>query len=130
MSEYKASLLGMPFGTASHRLRKAILFRLLQRLGEDLCFRCGEQIASVEVLSVEHKEAWQSALDPSAAFFDLSNISFSHLSCNIGSAFKPNKRFDSPLDRKHAAIARRKDDPTRYARHLEEKRLAKRWQKS
>lgn len=79
----KSALLGMPFGTASNRLRKAILFRLVQRLNEDKCFRCGKSIVSVDDLSIEHKESWQSAYDPVEAFFSLDNISFSHLSCNI-----------------------------------------------
>ena len=82
----KAERLGMPIGTASNRLKKAILLSLLQRLNEDVCFRCSERIEVVEQLSVEHKEAWLNASDPASAFFDLSNIAFSHLSCNSGAS--------------------------------------------
>jgi len=82
----KDKLLGMPHGTASNRLRKMILWRMVQELGEDNCFRCGQQIKDVDDLSIEHKEPWQSADDPRAVFFDLENIAFSHLRCNIGEA--------------------------------------------
>lgn len=72
--------LGMDVGTASHRLRKMVLFQLLQRLGEDLCFKCGKQIEIYEQLSIEHKQPWRH-VDP-ALFWDMGNIAFSHLACN------------------------------------------------
>lgn len=53
---------------------------LLQRLGEDKCYKCGEQIQTPEELSLEHKENWLHR-DP-ALFWDLNNISFSHWRCN------------------------------------------------
>ncbi len=83
-STKKAQLLGMPFGTASHRLRKVVLFNILQETGRGNCFRCGHVIANVEDLSMEHKLPWQSAPDPKVVFFDVGNVAFSHLSCNIG----------------------------------------------
>lgn len=87
----KAERLQMPIGTASNRLKKTILLRLLQRLDEDLCFRCSERIETVEQLSIEHKEAWLYAPDPVGSFFDLDNIAFSHLSCNCSaSKGRPN----------------------------------------
>jgi len=82
----KASLLGMPFGTATQRLRKNVLFCVLQATGLDHCYRCGEPIESVDDLSMEHIVPWQSADDPKAVFFDVENISFSHLKCNVGAA--------------------------------------------
>jgi len=88
MSKKKSDLLGMPVGTAAHRLRKNIMFTMAQKLGEDLCFRCGCQIETVEEFSVEHKESWQNSADPIAAFFDLENISFSHHSCNSGAGVR------------------------------------------
>jgi hypothetical protein len=80
----KDKLLGMPFGTASHRLRKEIMFSMVKELGRDRCFRCGEKIEHIDDLSIEHKSPWQSAPDPKASFFSLDNISFSHLTCNSG----------------------------------------------
>jgi hypothetical protein len=50
------------------------MFDLLQRHGENICFRCGDKIESAAELSIEHKQPW---LDVSAElFWDLSNIAF------------------------------------------------------
>ena len=82
-NERKNTALGMNFSTASAQLKKLLMFRMMQRLGDDNCYRCGTLIETPEQLSVEHKIAWLSAEDPKAAFFDLENIAFSHLSpCN------------------------------------------------
>jgi hypothetical protein len=79
----KQEQLGMPLGTASARLRRLILFRLVQRLGEDVCYRCGRAIETVAELSIEHKKPWFN-VDPSL-FWDPDNLAFSHLSCSAGS---------------------------------------------
>jgi hypothetical protein len=79
----KDELLGMPHGTANGKLTKMILYDLADRLNLLNCYRCGKHIDSLKELSVEHKEAWMSALDPKASYFDLNNIAFSHLRCNI-----------------------------------------------
>lgn len=76
----KAAQLGMPYGTAVHRLRKTVLFHLLQRLGEDMCFRCGERIESSDALSMEHRQPWLD--NDMARFWDINNITFAHLTCN------------------------------------------------
>jgi hypothetical protein len=76
----KDEFLGMSHGTASHRLKKLILFNLLQELGRDGCFVCGEKISDVEALSIEHKKPW--LFVDVALFWDLENIAFSHLRCN------------------------------------------------
>jgi hypothetical protein len=79
----KQEQLGMPLGTALARLRKLIMFRLVQRLGEDTCYRCGLKIETVKDLSIEHKQPWFD-VNPSL-FWDLDNVAFSHLSyCNAG----------------------------------------------
>lgn len=82
-NEAKNRALGMNFSTASQRLRKLIMWSLVQRLGDDHCFQCGQKIVDVDDMSIEHKEPWQEADDPQATFFDLENTAFSHLSCNI-----------------------------------------------
>lgn len=80
MDRKKASaILGIPFGTAQSRLSRMIMFDLLQRLDEDDCFRCGEKIANIKELSVEHKLPWR---DDPELFWDLDNIAHSHISCN------------------------------------------------
>ena len=78
----KDDLLGIPHGTANHQLRKMILFKCVQKLGEDICYRCNRKIESIEDFSIEHKIAWQQSENPKETFFDLDNISFSHLNCN------------------------------------------------
>lgn len=78
----KSDQLGMSYGSASHRLRKIILFKLLQDAGLDVCFQCGKRILKIEELSIEHKIPWLDSEDPVALFFDLGNIAFSHLKCN------------------------------------------------
>ncbi len=82
----KAEQLGIPFGTATNRLRKMVLFRLLQRLDEDVCSRCGKRIMGADDLSMEHKKPWLGK--DTALFWDIDNVSFSHLSCNSGA---PNR---------------------------------------
>lgn len=57
-----------------------ILFQLVQRLGEDKCFRCSEKIEAIEELSIEHKQPWEGvSVD---LFWSLDNIAFSHRRCN------------------------------------------------
>lgn len=82
----KAEQLGMPFGTANAKLRKMILFNLVQRFGLDVCYRCGGKIETIETFTIEHKKAWLN-VNPDL-FWDLDNIAFSHLTCNIGAATK------------------------------------------
>jgi len=84
----------MPFGTAAARLRKLILFSLVKRLNIDDCYRCSKPIDSAGELSIEHKDAW---MDNSAElFWDLENIAFSHLICNVQAARKTTKRENPP----------------------------------
>ncbi len=87
----KDRLLGMPHGTATHRLRKAILFDLIQRFDLDQCFQCDKQIEGVDDLSIEHKKPWQRADDPKVTFFDVENIAFSHISCNISAGARQDR---------------------------------------
>lgn len=102
----KHKQLGMPIGTASSKLKKNILFSLIQKLGLDLCFQCNKSIETVKELSVEHKEPWLDSINPKEKFFDLDNISFSHLSCNVGAARQAPKQ-DIKHGTLHAYIGRR-----------------------
>ena len=87
----KAIQLGMPSGTAANKLKKMIMFKLLQYAGLDTCFQCGRIIKTVEELSIEHKTPWLDSENPKELFFDLNNVAFSHLKCNIGTARQPFK---------------------------------------
>lgn len=81
----KSEQLGMPHGTACGKLRKKILFDLLERLGQDRCYHCGQAIGGPDNLSIEHKIPWMDSDDPPALFWDLDNVTFSHTRCNYGS---------------------------------------------
>ena len=72
--------LGMSQGTAMNRLRKMILFSLIQEVKRDLCFVCDKKIHTVQELSIEHKEPWEGR--SAELFWSLDNIAFSHLRCN------------------------------------------------
>jgi hypothetical protein len=76
----KTATLGMPHGTANSRLKKNILFHLLKKLKENVCFVCSKDIEVVEDLSIEHKLPWEGR--SAELFWDLENIAFSHLRCN------------------------------------------------
>ncbi|XAI97427.1 hypothetical protein [Leptolyngbya phage Lbo-JY46] len=84
----KADQLGMPIGTASGKLRKSIIFNLIKKLNEHYCFQCGAEIESENELSIEHKTPYLDSKNPKELFFDLNNIAFSHLDCNIKAARK------------------------------------------
>ncbi len=79
-SKRKSEFLKMPHGTAIQKLRKLLLFKLVQQTGQDACFRCQKTIESVDQLSIEHKEPWEGR--SVELFWDLNNIAFSHVSCN------------------------------------------------
>lgn len=102
----KSPLPGLSRGSAFNSLRKLLLFNLASRLNLLWCFRCGNPIETVAEFSIEHKEAWEGAEDPQAAFFDLENVAFSHLKCNCGAAKKTNKKFASSQEQKRAAFRR------------------------
>ncbi|MCA1817025.1 MAG: hypothetical protein LC746_11570 [Acidobacteria bacterium] len=71
----------MPHGTASGRLRKIILFNLLQKHDENVCFKCSKVIARADELSIEHKQPWEGV--SVELFWSLDNIAFSHRHCNL-----------------------------------------------
>lgn len=80
-NEKKYATLGMPYGTANGRLRKNILFHLLKKHNENVCVRCCQPILVVEDLSIEHIKPWEGI--SADLFWDLENVAFSHLSCNV-----------------------------------------------
>jgi hypothetical protein len=82
MSDKKKLQLGMNPSTASHRLVKDILWKLIEATGQDACCKCKE-LMTRETFSIEHKVPWLDSKTPAELFFDLDNISFSHLRCNV-----------------------------------------------
>ncbi len=76
--------LGMSAGSAAHRLTRKLLFHYAQKTSDDICYRCGLKIETYETFSIEHKKPWLH-VSPDL-FWDLSNIAFSHLKCNVKAA--------------------------------------------
>lgn len=93
-SDADTNLLGMSWGTANNRLRKMVLFSLIQRCGEDFCIRCGSQIESIDDLSIEHIKPWRG--NNVELFWDLDNIAFSHVQCNRPHIQRGSKRVSAP----------------------------------
>ena len=87
-NDKKTEQLGMPVGTASNRLRKSIIYNLVKQLNQHYCFQCGSEIESENELSIEHKIPYLDSDNPKELFFNLDNIAFSHLNCNIGAGRK------------------------------------------
>ena len=89
MSKDRKTLqLGMNPSTASNALKKSLMFSLAQKCEMDTCHQCGNLILTAKELSVEHKTPWLDSEDPVGLFFDLGNIAFSHLSCNVAAGRK------------------------------------------
>jgi hypothetical protein len=88
-NEKKTAALGMPWGTANNRLRKMILFHLLSKHQENVCYKCDNVIDNIEDLSIEHKNPWEG--NSVELFWDMENIAFSHMFCN-----KPHRVYHRP----------------------------------
>jgi hypothetical protein len=89
MSDRKKLQLGMNPSTANGRLVKDILWKLICQTNQDICCKCGKHMTRA-TFSIEHITPWLDSDNPTELYFDLKNISFSHLSCNISVARKPN----------------------------------------
>jgi len=101
MSNQKKTLqLGMNPSTASGRLNKDLLFAFIEAAGHK-CFRCGEDLTR-DTFSIEHKEAWLDSTNPVGLFFDLGNIAYSHLTCNIKASRPSNKKYFTSEDKRLA----------------------------
>lgn len=86
----KTEQLGMSPSTASGRLVKDILWSMICEIGKDACCKCGFKMAR-ETFSIEHVVPWLDSDDPVGKFFDLKNIAFSHIKCNVAAARKQRK---------------------------------------
>jgi len=105
----KDEILGMGFHKASYKLLRMILYDFLVQSNRTKCFRCKNEIMSVNELSIEHKEAWQSSSNPLEMFFDLANIAFSHRSCNSKAAINPRKKYATREEYKRAMLDRKNE---------------------
>jgi len=78
----REKLLGEPYYITNYKLRKSIMFMLIKEASMDTCYRCNKRIENIDTLSIDHKIDWMDAENPVETFFDLDNITFSHLRCN------------------------------------------------
>lgn len=85
----KYDVLGIDPSTAQNRLKKILLFKYIKLAKENICFQCNKEIISKDELSIEHKIPW--IKNGKELFWDINNIAFSHLKCNIGAAEKSQK---------------------------------------
>lgn len=79
----KAEKLGMPYGTARHKLVKSLLWDFVCKAQQNKCFQCGTEILTIHDLSIEHKTFWETSDNPIELYFDIDNIAYSHLTCNM-----------------------------------------------
>lgn len=92
----KSKQLGMPYGTARHKLVRKLLFTLIKATAKNYCFRCN-QLMDESTYSIDHIIDWLDN-DP-ALFWDISNLAFSHKACNYKAGKKVGgigKRKDAP----------------------------------
>lgn len=108
----KKHQLGMNPSTASNRLVKDLLFSLAVEAGHK-CFQCGG-VLTRDTFSIEHKTPWLHSDDPVKTYFDLGNIGFSHLSCNIGAARKVRNE-ECGTDTKYSSGCRCEECKTAHA---------------
>ncbi|MFL6211126.1 MAG: HNH endonuclease [Pyrinomonadaceae bacterium] len=71
------------------------MLHLLQRHGENACFKCGKLILRADELTLEHKQAWRA--NGAALFWDLDNIAFSHAQCNLRTGWVKREVVDGML---------------------------------
>ena len=101
----KSAFLGMSRGTAVNRLRKMVMFHLLQKHGENVCFKCSKIIESADELSIEHKQPWENiSVEP---FWSLDNIAFSHRRCNVPHNYRGNGEWRRKVGPEGTAWCRR-----------------------
>ncbi len=112
----KAEQLKMNPSTASGRLVKDIIFGFLVK-EKIVCHHCDRPMTR-ENYSIEHKEPWLDSENPVGLYFDLENISFSHLRCNIKAS-----RNNMTSKQKHPSISAYENRGCRCAECTELKRI-------
>jgi len=123
-----AEQLGMNVGTAQNRLVKDILFKLVVDGGNNICHQCGESMER-DTFTIEHKTPWRNSVNAYDIFFDLDNISFSHLACNVGAARRPSQKYATEEERKEARRAQDKERRKVYMANRTPEQIARDKQK-
>ena len=91
IKDKKSTVLGQNISTASSRLKKLLLYKLLVDYAINICYRCNELIEDEAELSIDHKIAWLNSATPVELFYDLDNIGFSHFRCNARASTGPQE---------------------------------------
>lgn len=107
----KHQQLGINPGTASGRLVKDLLFQFVISSGH-VCFRCGLPMSRAD-FSIEHVDPWLDSNDPAGKFFDLSNIAYSHKSCNSSSRRTPEKIYFTEEEKRQAQLRYQRESNAR-----------------
>ena len=89
----KGKQLGMSFGAACNKLRKELMFSMAKNLNKLTCFRCKKEIKTIKEFSIDHRKKWLDSKNPYELFFDLDNIAFAHLTCNIRAQRKKPQKY-------------------------------------
>lgn len=86
----KKDQLGINPSTAQSKLVRDVLYKYASIAGHMNCYHCNKYIERID-FSIEHKKPWLDSESPIEMFFDLDNIAFSHLLCNIKAGRRPTK---------------------------------------
>lgn len=104
LSKVYADQLGTEVSNGLRKLARKMLHSFAQKLGKDLCMRCGKRIETYSEMSLDHCENWINQPNARELFWDLDNVELSHTICNVKES-AVRKRID-PTDKK-AGYARR-----------------------
>lgn len=115
-AQKQAELLGQSFGSANFRLRKNIIFSLLEKHAENRCHVCGLWIDTVDEMTVEHIQPWENR--SAELFWDLDNIAFSHVKCNKPHSYKgSDRRILSPKGQSWCPACQEHKDKSLFGLH-------------
>lgn len=106
--------LGMNPSTAQGKLTRDILWSLVVKTNQDICCKCDKPMVR-DTFSIEHVKPWLDSEDPVGLFFDINNIKFSHLRCNVKDARSARKKYETPEEAKAAWMTKKNErDRKRY----------------
>lgn len=114
--EKRSSQLGMSVSTARAKLVMDLLYYMVMTHSSGTCARCGELLTR-DSFTIDHMDPWLDSDDPFHKYFDVSNIQYSHLSCNSRASRRPHKKYFTEEEIKSASLEKGK----RYRRNLPEK---------
>lgn len=118
----------MNCSTAQNRLVKDLLYYYAVESQQVSCYHCKKPMTR-ENFSIEHIDPWLDSDDPIGNFFDLQNISFSHLSCNIKASRIPHKQDLTEDERKDKSNKATKEWWNRLGKKKQQDRRRKNYAK-